>query len=99
MIRLYINNLANRFFTFRIQLKHPALRPAYSIISHLTPQERYKLYELAIGKKKLLEIGSYLGASATCFGAAVKDQSAKIYCVDTWNNDAMTEGKKETFKV
>jgi predicted O-methyltransferase YrrM len=83
----------------KIVAQHPALKRAYEVQSHLTDEERFKLYELAQGKKKILEIGSYLGASATCFGAAVQNSSAKIYCIDTWNNDAMTEGKKDTFKT
>jgi predicted O-methyltransferase YrrM len=80
----------------KIVAEHPKLKQAYGVQSHLTDDERFKLYELAQGKKKILEIGSYLGASATCFGAAAQSQT-KIFCIDTWNNDAMTEGKKDTF--
>lgn len=80
-------------------LTHPKLRVANSITSHLTFDERRALYELARGKKRILEIGSYLGASATCFAAAAKKhEGVKIFCIDTWNNDAMTEGKKDTFQ-
>jgi len=50
----------------------------------------------------IVEIGSYLGASATAFAAALQATSntaARVYCVDTWNNDAMTEGQRETMRV
>jgi predicted O-methyltransferase YrrM len=98
-MRALINLLLTKFFTWRVLLHYPVLRKAYAIQSHLTAQERYELFRLAIGKQRILEIGSYLGASATCFGSALKNTSGKIYCIDTWNNDAMTEGKKETFEL
>jgi predicted O-methyltransferase YrrM len=95
-MRKLLRYFLQRWRVSRILSRHPELKPAYGIQSHLTDDERYKLFELAQGKKKILEIGSYLGASATCFGAAASAQT-KIYCIDTWNNDAMTEGKRETF--
>ncbi len=79
---------------------HPKLKKSYAIQSHLTPYERLKLFKLALGKEKILEIGSYVGASATCFGAAVDKQGyGKVFCIDTWQNDAMTEGKMDTHKM
>jgi len=75
------------------------MKRAYSIPSHLTAQERFKLFTLAFDKEKILEIGSYVGASAACFGTAKdRDGKGKIYCIDTWQNDGMAEGKKETFQ-
>jgi predicted O-methyltransferase YrrM len=63
----------------------------------MTFAERVALYRLAAGAQAILEIGSYLGASACCFGAALKNQGrGRILCVDTWANDAMTEGKRDT---
>jgi predicted O-methyltransferase YrrM len=47
----------------------------------------------------MLEIGSYLGASGTLLAEAIKRKtgSGKVYCVDTWNNDAMgEEGQRPT---
>jgi predicted O-methyltransferase YrrM len=46
-----------------------------------------------------VEIGSYLGASS-CFiahGIKASGKSSKLYCIDTWKNDAMDEGQKDTF--
>ena len=99
-MRTLLHKLKQKIFSYKTTLTVPELRVAYSISSHLTAEERLALYKLAKGKKVILEIGSYLGASATCFGAAVvKDPGAKVFCIDTWNNDAMTEGKKDTFSI
>jgi len=99
-MRNFIHLILIKLFKFTVLFKHPELRNAYSITSHLTEKERYVLFNLAKEKKTILEIGSYVGASAACFGAAVKDSGkCKIYCIDTWNNDAMTEGKKETYQL
>lgn len=79
---------------------------AWRIFTHLTAQERLILYRLAreqLSKSDgniLCEIGSYLGASS-CFLAAAakeaKEKSAILYCVDTWENQGMTEGIRDTF--
>lgn len=42
----------------------------------------------------LVEIGSYLGASSLVMSRANKNNT--LYCIDTWNNDAMSEGKWDT---
>lgn len=80
-------------------LRYSQLRKPFSIQSHLTWKERETLYRLAKTAKRIAEIGSYIGASASCFGAATKGYGAKsIICIDTWNNDAMTEGNRDTWK-
>ena len=83
-----------------LKKKFPALNHAFQIATHLTLQERCQLYLFAVDTKAVLEIGSYIGASACCFGAAMKShkKSGQIYCVDTWNNDAMTEGFRDTWE-
>jgi predicted O-methyltransferase YrrM len=78
-------------------LKYPKLFPAFKVRSHLTFKERVQLYKLSRNLKWIAEIGSYVGASSCCFGVAVKEyQLGKIICIDTWKNDAMTEGEMET---
>jgi predicted O-methyltransferase YrrM len=75
-----------------------SLSATFRVKSHLTVQERVALYRLAEGKTAICEIGSYLGASACCFGAALRRQGAgTILCIDTWQNDAMTEGTRDTY--
>jgi predicted O-methyltransferase YrrM len=50
----------------------------------------------------VLEVGSYLGASAACLALGIADRrdgegvAGPLYCVDTWMNDAMSEGNRDT---
>lgn len=82
------------------RLRNPQLRSAFAVSSHLTTDERVMLFRLARGRQMVCEIGSYIGASACCFGAALKDSpSGKILCIDTWQNDAMTEGQRDTYDL
>lgn len=76
---------------------------ALNIFTHLTVQECLLLYRLARRQKSgsvLCEIGSYLGASA-CFLAAgateIIGKKATVHCVDTWENEGMTEGMRKTW--
>jgi predicted O-methyltransferase YrrM len=65
----------------------------------MTNDEKLKLHSLALSLKEnsnIVEIGSYLGASSCCIASGIKD-SSKLYCIDSWNNDAMSEGTKDTF--
>lgn len=77
---------------------HPLLKEAFSVASHLTNEERVTLFTLSKNLNYILEIGSYIGASTCCFGAALKTTgSGKVICIDTWKNDAMTEGNRDTW--
>lgn len=71
------------------------------IFTHLTGSEKIKLLELAAANKNgnFVEIGSYLGASSCFIAAGIKRAGgdSKLYCVDTWHNDSMTEGGRDTF--
>lgn len=94
----FIRGSVGRLHDMYLELTKPALRPAFSITSHMTMNERVKLYELSIDANCITEIGSYIGASACCFGAAmVKKGDGKLICIDTWNNDAMSEGNRDTW--
>lgn len=88
-----------RYFKDKVlKIKNPALNKAFKVQSHLTMQERVRLYELSRDANIIAEIGSYIGASACCFGARVSESTTrKIICVDTWNNDAMSEGNRDTW--
>ena len=77
---------------------NPKLKNAFQVLSHLTTRERVALFLLSREKSMVVEIGSYIGASACCFGTAMKESDrGKLLCIDTWNNDAMTEGNRDTF--
>ncbi|MDD5242732.1 MAG: class I SAM-dependent methyltransferase [Syntrophorhabdaceae bacterium] len=77
-------------------------KQAWQIFTHMTKQERLILYRLALDQSPdsvLLEIGSYIGASS-CFLAAAASEiqgKVKVYCVDTWQNEGMFEGQRDTF--
>jgi predicted O-methyltransferase YrrM len=74
------------------------LRDSLKCDSHLTLAERKILYELSANKNTIAEIGSYLGASACCFAAALQQTEKTVYCIDTWSNDSMTEGNWDTWR-
>jgi len=52
--------------------RFPSLIAAFGVRSHLTLEERVWLYEMSQSLNSIAEIGSYIGASACCFGAAMK---------------------------
>jgi predicted O-methyltransferase YrrM len=70
------------------------------IFTHLTEREKWLLLELARRVPRggvAVEIGSYLGASASFLALGLRRRGARLYCVDTWQNEAMTEGPRDTF--
>jgi len=73
-----------------------------SIPTHLTTGEKWFLMGLArqCHATTYVEIGSYYGASS-CFiarGIELSNSGGRLFCVDTWMNDAMTEGKRDTYR-
>jgi predicted O-methyltransferase YrrM len=74
----------------------------WSIPTHMSKRERLLLYRLVRRNKKvriILEVGSYLGASTTVLAAGLIDsrRNGCVHCVDTWKNEAMTEGLRDTW--
>jgi predicted O-methyltransferase YrrM len=60
------------------------------------------LYRLGLSQPTgavMVEIGSYLGASS-CFlaAAALEIQGARLHCVDSWENEGMSEGSRDTWQ-
>lgn len=87
-------------FLIRFRWIHPA--KAWRIHTHLTRWERLALYRLALDQPPgavMIEIGSYLGASS-CFlaAAALEVEGARLHCVDTWENEGMSEGSRDTWR-
>lgn len=70
------------------------------IYSHLTLEEKLTLVSLARSYEgTFVEIGSYLGSSS-CFiaeGILQSGRKSHLYCIDTWQNDAMSEGNRDTY--
>ena len=55
-----------------LSARYPGLIAAFRVKSHLAMDERVKLYNLSRNLNSVAEIGSYIGASACCFGASMK---------------------------
>lgn len=82
------------------QLRKVSLENAKNIHTHMTQAELNTLYDLARGLNKsvkALEIGSYLGASTCYIAAAISCNHGHLFCVDTWENQTMPEGERDTF--
>jgi len=73
----------------------------FDIFTHLTKAERLLLYTLALRLPPgncMVELGSYLGASSCFLAAAASETGGRLYCVDTWQNEGMTEGPRDTYQ-
>jgi predicted O-methyltransferase YrrM len=85
-------------------IRRPSLRRLFAVPTHLTDRERFLLFTLArecSGRARrsvnMVEIGSYLGASASFLAAGMRNRNDRVFCIDTWANDAMSEGSRDTF--
>jgi predicted O-methyltransferase YrrM len=85
---------------WRVQLRMKGYKNPSEIFTHLTLEERLFLYRKALSvghRKKIVEIGSYLGASSCFLAIAAKERGSTVHCIDTWNNEGMTEGPRDTY--
>jgi predicted O-methyltransferase YrrM len=85
------------------RLRYPRLAPSFSVFSHLTGLERVELFRLASrpGLQHVVEIGSYLGASALALAEGLQaggSTHGRVHCIDTWGNFGMAEGPRDTFE-
>ncbi len=81
-------------------LRSAGVPRASGIFSYTKPAELEALFQLASrcpDGAKALEIGSHLGASSCYLGAGLKPRNGVLFCVDTWNNETMPDGTKDTF--
>jgi predicted O-methyltransferase YrrM len=84
----------------RGSLRRAGFDPDRRIVSYTSPEELAVLHTLAAGcaeGARALEIGSHLGASAVYLAAGLGQRHGHLYCVDTWNNDAMADGAGDTY--
>lgn len=84
----------------REHLRRAGLAEADQIRTFTTRQELCNLMELALAcpdNATVLEIGSYLGASACYLAAGLFGRNSTMYCLDTWNNETMPGGLHDTF--
>ena len=85
---------------FEHSMRARGLCHARDIPSWTTPAELRALHDLAVRlppNATLLEIGSHLGASSCYLSAGAAAVDGHLYCVDTWQNEAMVDGIRDTF--
>ncbi len=90
-----INDLIIRYYLQKVHI-----RSVRSIGRWTDKDELRALFWLASDCPRgasALEIGSYLGASSCYIAAGLARVNGHLFCVDTWRNDAMTEGRRDTF--
>lgn len=96
MIKHFIKSLIKKLteISNNVYLSKYRLSADNSVFTHLTTEEKIILHktirQLSGSQKRVVavEIGSYLGAS-TCFIANALNSQSTLYCIDTWENDAM----------
>jgi predicted O-methyltransferase YrrM len=85
---------------FKWRLQKAAVPDAASIPTWTSKRELRVLYDLAVSlppEAIALEIGSYLGASTCYIAAGLAQNGGHLFCVDTWANETMPEGFRNTF--
>jgi predicted O-methyltransferase YrrM len=101
-ISLWLNNYSRSIEAFLIQkaLRDAGVPHFNKIPTFTTRRELRALYKLAAAcpaETIALEIGSHLGASACYLAAGLSTVHGKLYCVDTWQNETMLDGPKDTY--
>lgn len=81
-------------------LKNAGVANADSIFTFTNKRELAALYKLAAAcphDTVALEIGSYRGASSCYIAGGLAQVNGHLFCVDTWQNETMPEGERDTF--
>jgi predicted O-methyltransferase YrrM len=105
MLRYLARHSADLALTFdlwwvRREVARGAGSQALRIFSHTNPRELAGLYKLAraAGQGAVgLEIGAHLGASSCYLAAGLAPSGGRLLCVDTWHNETMNDGLRDTF--
>src|SRR5215472_1171352 len=83
----------------RALLGRAGLSHARAIHTFTTREELAALADLALcvpAGGRILEIGSYLGASTCYLAAGALGRNVSITCIDTWQNENMPDGVRDT---
>lgn len=81
-------------------LRQVGVNAVDAIPTYTTKLELKALYTMAAACPRgatAIEIGSYLGASTCYIAAGIARVGGHLYCVDTWQNETMPDGEKDTF--
>jgi len=92
--------LENKYFAATFQ--EMGASHAEEIVSWTTKDELRALYMLGASCPRggtAVEIGSYLGASTCYLAAGLRRRTARLFCVDTWENQTMPEGERDTYAI
>jgi predicted O-methyltransferase YrrM len=84
----------------RESLRRAGLAGAVNIHTFTVPDELRTLLDLATNvpdKGHVIEIGSYVGASTSYLAAGLFGRGGTIHCVDTWQNEGMPDGTRDTY--
>jgi predicted O-methyltransferase YrrM len=95
--------LYSRFSSILIgrAMRRRRLDGAGKIPTFTVKQELVALFALANQSRvdaRVLEVGSYLGASTCYIAAGLRGEDFSITCVDTWQNETMPDGVRDTFE-
>lgn len=94
-------SIADRIVKLRRMLPTPGWAgDALRVPSQTKPCELRFLYNHMLAARQngiAIEVGSYLGASSIALAAGMKHRGGGVvYCIDTWQNSAMSEGTRDT---
>lgn len=87
---------AQELYLWRIGLANARRIPTYTSRSEL--RILFRLASWIPAGAGILEIGSYTGASACYLAAGASQVGGHVYCVDTWGNETMPEGERDTYE-
>jgi predicted O-methyltransferase YrrM len=96
-----VGNLSIDHVLTSLRLRKYGLTRFMSVFSHTTPRERLGLFYIARrapANARALEIGSQVGSSALFLCAGLKQKRGHLYCVDTWMNDTMPDGRHDNYR-
>jgi len=85
-----------------VSLARFGARHALEIPTWTREDELCALHDLACAcpdGASALEIGAYLGASSCVIAAGLAGRGGHLFCVDTWQNETMPEGVRDTFSI
>src|SRR5262245_32365031 len=84
-----------------LRLRRHRLTRHMRVFSHTSPHERLALFQIADCLPpggRALEIGSHVGSSALFICAGLAHGGGQLICVDTWTNQTMPDGAKDTYQ-
>jgi predicted O-methyltransferase YrrM len=85
-----------------LRLRRHGLARHMHVFSHSSPAERLALFQMAKllpAGARALEIGAHVGSSALFICSGLEHGGGHLVCVDTWMNQTMPDGAKDTYEV